>query len=150
MDPNIDEYVRANRDRYTHEAIREQLIAAGHDPATVDAALERAATPARQATSGLASLSTGLYLTGAALGFLGWLAALGFSSSFNLPVAILFFAATYLGIGYLLTRLIRWSTGKWQIRGIWAGLLGLVLFPIFGALALGTCLGSFAIGNAIR
>lgn len=37
----IDEYIRQNRDRYTREAIRQQLTAAGHDLAAIDAAWER-------------------------------------------------------------------------------------------------------------
>jgi hypothetical protein len=43
MDPKIGDYIRENRDKYTREAIREQLIAAGHDPEAVDAELERSA-----------------------------------------------------------------------------------------------------------
>ena len=41
MDPQIDEDIRQNRDRDTREAMRQQLTAAGHDPAAVDAAWER-------------------------------------------------------------------------------------------------------------
>jgi len=43
MDPKIDDYIWENRERYTREAIREQLVAAGHDPAAVDAAWDRVA-----------------------------------------------------------------------------------------------------------
>ena len=39
MDEQITEYIRANWDRYTREAIRDQLIAAGHDARAVDGAL---------------------------------------------------------------------------------------------------------------
>ena len=39
MDPSIVEYIRANSEKYTKEAIRNQLLAAGHDPADIDAAL---------------------------------------------------------------------------------------------------------------
>ena len=42
----IDEYIRLNRERYTREAIRQQLTAAGHDPAAIDAAWERLAATA--------------------------------------------------------------------------------------------------------
>lgn len=50
----VDEYIRLNRDRYTREAIRQQLTAAGHDPAAVDAAWERlvASSPASSQTVG--------------------------------------------------------------------------------------------------
>jgi hypothetical protein len=47
----IDDYIRQNHDRYTREAVRDQLLAAGHDPAAIDAAWARvdegrpAATP---------------------------------------------------------------------------------------------------------
>ena len=43
MDPRIADYITANRKKYTRQAIRQQLIDAGHDPAEVDrtwAALE--------------------------------------------------------------------------------------------------------------
>ena len=53
MDPQIDEYIRQNRDRYTREAIRQQLIAAGHDRSAIDAGWERvgavSTTPTRPA-----------------------------------------------------------------------------------------------------
>jgi hypothetical protein len=42
MHDEIDEYIRANRDRYTREAITGQLLEAGHDRAAVDAAWARA------------------------------------------------------------------------------------------------------------
>ena len=37
----MTDYIRANRDRYSREAIRAQLIAAGHDSAAIDAAWEK-------------------------------------------------------------------------------------------------------------
>ena len=41
-DPSaIDNYIEQNKSRYTREAIREQLVAAGHDPAAIDDAWER-------------------------------------------------------------------------------------------------------------
>jgi hypothetical protein len=56
MDPDsqIDAYIRENRGRYTREAVRQQLIAAGHAPEAIDAAWERVAraspaTPQRPA-----------------------------------------------------------------------------------------------------
>ena len=51
MDPSIDEYIRANRDKYTRQAIREQLLAAGHDIASVDAALAQVGPEGAAATS---------------------------------------------------------------------------------------------------
>ena len=46
MNDPIRDYISANRDKYTSEAIREQLLAAGHDLALVDAALEESTQPA--------------------------------------------------------------------------------------------------------
>jgi hypothetical protein len=40
MDPMIEECIRQNRNTYTREAIRDQLIAAGHDPAAINKALD--------------------------------------------------------------------------------------------------------------
>jgi hypothetical protein len=51
VDPSIAEYIRANRDNYTREAIRDQLLAAGHDREAIDAgwrAVEAEATGAPQ------------------------------------------------------------------------------------------------------
>ena len=45
----IDEYIRANRGRYTREAITQQLCTAGHDPADVEAAWVRVAEAPREA-----------------------------------------------------------------------------------------------------
>jgi hypothetical protein len=42
MTTDIDDYIRANWDRYTRAAITQQLEAAGHDRAAIDAAYERA------------------------------------------------------------------------------------------------------------
>jgi hypothetical protein len=44
MDEGLLGYIRANRDRYTREAITSQLVAAGHDRASIDAAWEQVAT----------------------------------------------------------------------------------------------------------
>jgi len=46
MDPKIEAYIRENRAKYTPEAIRGQLIAAGHDPVAIDEALHKADTQA--------------------------------------------------------------------------------------------------------
>ncbi|MGH2429699.1 MAG: hypothetical protein ACRDGV_12630 [Candidatus Limnocylindria bacterium] len=39
MRPEIEAYLREHGSKYTTEALRKQLIAAGHDPAEIDAAL---------------------------------------------------------------------------------------------------------------
>jgi hypothetical protein len=53
MDPQqIDEYIRQNQERYTREAIRQQLTDAGHDTAAIDAGwarVEASSTPPARA-----------------------------------------------------------------------------------------------------
>ncbi|MGN6360011.1 MAG: hypothetical protein ACTHNK_06445 [Thermomicrobiales bacterium] len=52
MTPEIERYIRENRDRYTREAIERSLREAGHEQAAIDAAwaaVERDATPAAEA-----------------------------------------------------------------------------------------------------
>lgn len=91
----IRDYIAANRDKYTAEAIRAQLLAAGHDPAAVDAELARlAATP--PTAEGRSSVATYVWVvfwigaaailvfTGMGMGILGigWLLAYGFIGRF--------------------------------------------------------------------
>jgi hypothetical protein len=45
MDPRIEEYIRVNRGSYTREAIRQQLIDAGYEPADIDATWEMLHAP---------------------------------------------------------------------------------------------------------
>ena len=47
MDPRIADFIRDNRRRYTREAIRQQLIQAGHDPAAIDATWAALDAPTR-------------------------------------------------------------------------------------------------------
>ncbi|MGN6563501.1 MAG: hypothetical protein ACTHMU_12665, partial [Thermomicrobiales bacterium] len=52
MTPEIERYIRENRDRYTRAAIERSLREAGHEQAAIDAAwaeVERDATPAAEA-----------------------------------------------------------------------------------------------------
>lgn len=69
--------------------------------------------------------------------------AASFGSGGSLPI----FAAAYLGIGFGIVLLLRWAVPRFRIKGIWAGLLGLALIPIFGALMFGTCVAAFSIGR---
>ena len=74
---DAESYIRANRDRFTRDAIAARLIEAGHDPAAVETALERVlavdagASPAPKAGSGARLLAKLLVI--AALGAAGWI-----------------------------------------------------------------------------
>lgn len=51
MDPSDDRiraYIHANRERFTAEAVRSELVAAGHDPGRVDEILSEDWSPAPQ------------------------------------------------------------------------------------------------------
>jgi hypothetical protein len=146
MDPNIRDYIQAHTGRYTPEAIRSRLIAAGHDPAAIDAefaaiAAEHATRPSD--TNGLLTEAWILFIVGGVTGLAGFGMAASFGSGGSFPL----FAVAYLGIGFAIVLLLRWAVPRFRIKGIWAGILGLALIPIFGALMFGTCVAAFSIGR---
>ena len=141
-DPSsIDEYIRANRGRYTDEAIRKTLASAGHDPAAIEEAYRRVTAP-RLAT-GLVTEAWVLLGVGGALGLLGF----GLASSFGTSTGLPLFLLGYAGIGTGLALLLRWAVPRFGIRGGWGGLIGFLLVPAYGALMFGTCLAAFKIGQ---
>lgn len=153
MNPGgIDEYIRNNRSRYTDEAIRGTLVAAGHDPAAIDEAFERlgSVAPGEKAAprgvkgmSALLAFGWLLFILGGITGLLGIGMAASFGSGGSLPVYLI----AYIGIGLALVLLLRWAEPRFRIGGIWAALLGIVLIPVFGGLMFGTCAAAFAIGR---
>jgi len=102
------EYISANRDRYTREAITEQLVKAGHDPGSIkdawarsDAAVESAAYPAGRPRYGLVALV--LLALGGLVTFVIWsdlYAAGGFIATLSYVITGL----VTMGIGIALTR----------------------------------------------
>ena len=146
MDPQIDDYIRANSDKYTREAIRERLIAAGHDIASVDAAWARvdAATPPQpvpRALRGrywLAALAG--YLVVAALLVL-WLVSRPSAFRYGVGQTVL----ALLGVEMLLGLAISGALGQRRLgtRG-----LGALSVPIVTALLLGgACLATMTAFN---
>jgi hypothetical protein len=140
--PAIDEYITANRPTYTDEAIRETLISVGHDPQAINEAFARLGLEAPQAPAvargrigALVGLAVGLYVFFGVLG----LAGIAMAASFGYGRAMPFYLVVYFGLGLALVLLVRFAVSKLGIGGIWAGLLGLALFPIFIGLMLGTC-----------
>lgn len=145
-DNPIRDFIAANWVRYTRETITKQLLEAGHDPAAIDA--EFAATAAERATrsssaNGLLTEAWILFIVGGVTGLAGFGMAASFGSGGSFPI----FAAAYLGIGFGIVLLLRWAVPRFRIKGIWAGLLGLALIPVFGALMFGTCVAAFSIGR---
>jgi hypothetical protein len=150
MDPRIADYIRANRDRYTREAIRDQLIAAGHAPADVDRAWEELSRPesgwempnaasARAPSGGLAVYVYLIYLVGllAAVAL-----AIAFFSSSQRGYAVVFLVV-YAVIGLLAAR---WLAGSAQPQsGVgWASMLigvPIIFLLLFGGSCLAGILG---------
>lgn len=149
MRPEIEAYLREHGPRYTTDALRRQLITAGHDPAEVDAAL-RATEAIRigqaRPASGLTDAAWAMYLIGAVVWVAGVLLlvalASGLSNSENLGLFVAIYAVAYFGLGYVVVRLVRWLVSRFEVRGVGAFLIGLALIPVYGALVLGTCLAA--------
>lgn len=146
----IDEYIQQNKATYTREAIREHLVAAGHDPAAIDEAFGRlGADPSWNPVedpgpaTGLVAAAWILFTIGGLTGLAGFSMAASFGSGGSLPL----FLGAYIGVGLAIVLLLRWAVPRLNIRGVWAAILGVVLVPIFGALMFGTCVAAFGIGS---
>jgi hypothetical protein len=103
----IEEYIRANRQRYTRDAVTEQLRASGHDSAEIEAAWARveAATPTvPPATAGPGTTLLAVLL---GLGYAFAIVAAGFA-------AFLGGAVTVLMIAYMVAMIAGgiWSIGR--------------------------------------
>ncbi|MEX0626987.1 MAG: hypothetical protein WD402_10615 [Chloroflexota bacterium] len=135
MNEQIRDYIQENRQKYTREAIRDQLIAAGHDAAQIDGAwaLEMA-SPASQSGDGLSMLARALFVLGMLVGAFGAL-ALTTSSYVGSVSALIFlpgYAVSYVAVGYGIVRLLRWAEAAFRIPAILGVLIGLALLPIYG------------------
>jgi hypothetical protein len=145
MAGKLTDYIRANRDRYSHEAIRAQLIAAGHDSAGIEAAWDevtRSTNADATAPGGARRFVTGLALVLYVLGFLG-VAPLAGAAAYRTtgPLALLVGLVIYAIAGYLALRLIRWAAAHLD-PGFLGALVSLLALPIaFGAVVVGSWFG---------
>jgi hypothetical protein len=145
----ITDYIRANRDRYTPEALRARLIAAGHDSAAIDAAWDevtRTAKPDAPAPRGTRRFVTGLALALYVLGFLPVL-SLAAAAPYRTtgPLALMVGLVIYAVAGYLALRVIRWAAAHLD-PGFLGAVVALIALPIaFGAVVLGSCLGGLGL-----
>jgi hypothetical protein len=155
MDDEITAYIIANRGTYTDQAIRETLIAVGHDPGAIDEAFDALGLVAPPSTdgaaagrpSGLLEMAWIAFVIGGLAGLAGLALAGSASSGGSLPLSLGAYVSIYVGIGLLIMFLLRWAVPRFGLRGISAVLLGVALVPVFGALMLGTCGAAFAIGS---
>ena len=144
MKPEIEAYLREHGATYTSDALRKALIAAGHDPADVDAALhEWESTRAGDATPAGAGTKDERTFRNGALGvhvgvLVGtFLTVIIFNGTDALGIAVIgavvltIFLAIGLAISYLIGRALLPRTGA---------MVALVV-PVIAAFALGgTCL----------
>ena len=147
MDSKIRDYVQANHDRYAPEAIRAQLIAAGHDPAAIDVALAAFASERAVTSAGRSPARTYVWFVFwiLAVGILGLIGLL-FSVNHNpgkVPDIGLFGAGLlggYLVLGYVIAR---WMSRR-MVPSSAIGWVGAILLAplVFFVIAYGACVAS--------
>lgn len=141
MDPRIADYIRANRRRYTREAITKQLLEAGHDPAEVQRTWAALDTPDADTVAGegfwgrfaliLVGINVGVFLVvGLLTGMLQ-----------NLPSSsvILVILAVVMGIGALIAWGIVAATGPAKLSATTALVIGAAIPALFALLIGGAC-----------
>ena len=151
MDPKIADYIARNQGKYTREAIRQQLIDAGHDPADIDATWAVLYTPDPDETSVagesfwprfflfLVGLNVAVFLVVAlSTRMLEHLAAGGGALAGIFAVA--------LGIGALIAWGIVAAVGPAKMGRTTALVIGAVIPLVFALLIGGSC---FAMASAM-
>jgi hypothetical protein len=133
----IDDYLRANRDAYTREALTKRLVEEGHDPAAVDAAWARITghasdrwaegDPPIHPPTGKAGIGTLFLILTAICTYGGAIFLAGIAISFGGGISVLmivYIVAMLFGLVYTVRRLL--SAPK----------RGSGFAPIFGAAAV--------------
>jgi hypothetical protein len=138
--PEIESYLREHGDRYTTEALREQLITAGHGPDEVDAALvewrsERsAAEPSEEERRRFKRLTWLIHGVVLAAAFVWFMIVSGGDSNSALLVSAVLAIALWIGVG------ISSVIGRMLLRG--PGLSAALVVPVVTALLIGgSCFG---------
>jgi hypothetical protein len=108
----IDEYIRANRERYTRAALDDKLRAAGHDQMAIDAAWTRVSGTEDRVARGDSQPGAGTYLliVVAALGYGAAILAAGATVAYGGAVTVLmltYIVAMLAGLVYSVRRLLR-------------------------------------------
>jgi hypothetical protein len=132
----IRDYILANRDKYTKEAIQDRLLAAGHDQAAIDQAwqaVEAGASPTPESPS-----RTGIVTYVLVWYALGALITLPIALSVGFGVFLLLYVVVGGVVAYLVSR-IHVAGAGW--------FLAVPLVPIaFFVIAFGTCLAAYSTG----
>lgn len=160
----IDEYLRANRDAYTRDALTRRLVEGGHDPAAVDAAWARidaadGETRRPGQPAGRPGLGTFLLIGGAVVGY-GYVAALGvfgilfmayYGSSGSRPVPTILIAvyviAMVVGLAYAVRRLYRAPS---RTAGGWAFGPAIAISVVVLAGINGACIAGVLAAGALK
>lgn len=135
MNPQIQSYLDEYGGRYTREALREQLVQAGLDPAEVDAALDAWAANRQVADAADQRLRRTYWRWTAGVFVMVWLGVvlLFWSNTYVGVVAIVLGAAMIIGLG------VSGLIGRLLLRS--AGLIALAV-PVVSALLIGgSCVG---------
>jgi hypothetical protein len=139
MDPRIADYIRANRKKFTRQAITDQLVEAGHDRAEVERTWAALETPDPDAVAGqgfwgrFALIVIGINV--AVLVIIGLLTgALQNAAAGGLLFLVTF--AIILGIGALISWGIVAATGPSKLSPTTALVIGIAI-PLVMALLLG-------------
>ena len=144
---DIDAYLRQYRDRFTRDAMAAKLIEAGHEPATVEAAIarleaehvetvERAVSTADAATARARRVTRAIVLIVYALVVLWMMASLGFTLNDVSRPANLAFVVLALGLGVVVWLVIEHS-GSVAAMVVWSAVAIVVGLPVA---LLGACL----------
>jgi hypothetical protein len=167
-DNELDDYLRANRDAFTREALTRRLVDAGHDPAAVEAAWARiwgeAAEPGPLQTDRRPGIGTVLLIVAvfAGFGYVGFIGVFGiaFSSSglssrpigplFTIEIPI-YVIAMLAGLFIAVRRMWRSPSLGGGAAAIWGAFATavVILLGISGACVVGT-LGVTAVSNALQ
>lgn len=144
MDPRIADYITANRKKYTRQAIRQQLIDAGHDPAEVDRTWAALEAPDADTVIGerfwgrfaliVIGVNIGVFLL---VGLLSGMLAYAFDGSGAAVLPIIL--AVALGLGALLAWGIVAMTGPAKMSPTTSLVVGIAIPLVFALLIGGAC-----------
>jgi hypothetical protein len=142
MDPRISDYIRANRRKYTREAITKQLVEAGHDPAEVERVWAALDAPDADRVAGegfwgrFALIVVGINL--AVLLLVGFLTG-ALQNAGQGGLILLIVLAVVLGIGALIAWGIVAVTGPANMSPTTALVIGTTIPLLFALLIGGSC-----------
>ena len=148
MDPKsnpIREYILANRDRYTREAIREQLIAAGHSAEDVDRIWEELGPTEERPSrfNGVAVFAVVLLVIGAAVGAFGGLLIASLNASYSgSDTGVVRFFLVYAGLYLVIGSILVWVATRIRVSDTVQFVLGVLLIPVYIGLMFGTCVAA--------